>query len=232
MSKFVIPSVISRVYFANLSSITDYLKSTNVQLGASYRVAQQTTDRFNAGMEAAATYMNAGIDDIGMNSLSLYHLITPNFLSYPAIGPSTTQLFSNLSQALEFPPNSEIVISSIDHEANISPWVRAAKAHGLTVKWWTPSNGLTLTPENLRPLLSESTRLVACTHTSNVLGTIHDIKAIANEVHKVHGAMLCVDGVAYAPHREVDVKALDVDFYSFSWYKVGGFTGSSMGSRG
>ena len=69
-------------------------------------------------------------------------------------------------------------------------------------------------------MLSEKTRLVTCTHTSNVLGTIHDIRAIADEVHKVHGAMLCVDGVAYAPHREVDVKALDVDFYSFSWYKV------------
>ena len=139
-----------------------------------------------------------------------------------AVGPSTTQLFANLSQALEFPSNCEIVLSSIDHEANISPWLRAAKVHGLIVKWWTPSSGLILTPENLRPLLSERTRLVACTHTSNVLGTIHDIKAIAEEVHKVPGAMLCVDGVAFAPHREVDVEALNVDFYSFSWYKVVG----------
>ena len=77
-----------------------------------------------------------------------------------------------------------------------------------------------LTPEDLRPLLSEKTKLVACTHTSNVLGTIHDIRAIADEVHKISGARLCVDGVALAPHREVDVKALGADFYSFSWYKV------------
>ena len=77
-----------------------------------------------------------------------------------------------------------------------------------------------LTSENLRPLLSEKTKFVACTHTSNVLGTIHNIKAIADAVHEVPGAMLCVDGVAYAPHREVDVKALGVDFYAFSWYKV------------
>lgn len=68
--------------------------------------------------------------------------------------------------------------------------------------------------------MSEKTKLVTCTHTSNILGTIHDIKAIAEEVHKVEGAMLCVDGVAYAPHREIDVKELGVDFYSFSWYKV------------
>lgn len=77
-----------------------------------------------------------------------------------------------------------------------------------------------LTADNLRPLLSNKTKLVTCTHTSNILGTIHDIKAIADEVHKIPGALLCVDGVAFAPHREVDVKALGVDFYSFSWYKV------------
>ena len=77
-----------------------------------------------------------------------------------------------------------------------------------------------LTPENLKPLLSEKTALVTCTHTSNVLGTIHDVKKIAEMVHTIPGAKLCVDGVALAPHREVDVKALGVDFYAFSWYKV------------
>ncbi len=68
--------------------------------------------------------------------------------------------------------------------------------------------------------MSDKTRLVTCTHVSNILGTIHDIKAIASMVHAVPGAMLCVDGVAYAPHRQIDVKELDVDFYSFSWYKA------------
>ena len=162
------------------------------------------------------------------------------------IGPSTTQLFTNLSLALSLPPHSELIVSQIDHEANISPCVRLAKMQGHIVKWWTPSNAsnadadgmkrnvggneLMLTPENLRPLLSEKTKLVCCTHTSNVLGGIHDIKAIAEEVHSVPGAMLCVDGVAYAPHNAPNVKALGVDFYSFSWYKVRrmarGFPGS------
>lgn len=140
-----------------------------------------------------------------------------------AIGPSTTQLFANLSLILDFPPDAEIIVSSIDHEANISAWVRIAEARKLHLKWWTPSpppHNLILTVDNLRPLLSERTSLVTCTHASNLLGTIHDIKAIANEVHKVPGAKLCVDGVAYAPHRLVDVKALGVDFYAFSWYKV------------
>ncbi|KAL8964865.1 MAG: hypothetical protein Q9183_004171 [Haloplaca sp. 2 TL-2023] len=70
--------------------------------------------------------------------------------------------------------------------------------------------------------MNGNVRLVTCTHASNILGTIHDIKSIAEEVHRWEGAMLCVDGVAYAPHREVDVKDLDADFYSFSLYKTYG----------
>lgn len=139
------------------------------------------------------------------------------------IGPSATQHFANLSLVLNFPANAEIIVSSIDHEANISAWVRIAKLRNLNLKWWTPSpppHSLTLTVDNLRPLLSEKTSLVTCTHASNVIGTIHDIRAIADEVHQIHGAMLCVDGVAYAPHRHLDMKAIGVDFYAFSLYKV------------
>ncbi|MCJ1229040.1 hypothetical protein MMC12_005704 [Toensbergia leucococca] len=220
-----------------ITDITNYLHQSNVQLGASYKVAQQSTSKYADGYKAAAAFMNAREDEIGM-SLSCSnrdpephpHKFSPaDHFTHPTtsvIGPSTTQLFTNLAQALRFPPGSEIILSSLDHEANISPWLRLAKSQDLTVKWWTPpptnAHSLTLTRENLRPLLSKKTQLVACTHTSNVLGTIHDIRAIASEVHKIPGAMLCVDGVAFAPHREVDVKALGVDFYAFSWYKVYG----------
>ncbi|KAL8663238.1 MAG: hypothetical protein Q9168_008124, partial [Polycauliona sp. 1 TL-2023] len=188
-------------------SIRTYLEETNVQLGASYNIGQKATMKYNEGMRAAADFMGADVSDI-------------------VIGPSTTQLFANLSQsfALSFPSSAEIIVSSLDHEANISSWVRLAKIRNLTLKWWTPGpdDNLKLTPQNLRPLLSEKTKLVTCTHTSNILGSIHDIKRIADEVHTIPGAMLCVDGVAFAPHRQVDVKALGVDFYSFSWYKVYG----------
>lgn len=90
------------------------------------------------------------------------------------------------------------------------------------VKWWAPapSPNPELLVSDLKNLLSNKTVLVTCTHASNILGTIHDIKAIAEAVHEVEGAMLCVDAVAYAPHRKIDVKALGVDFYAFSWYKV------------
>lgn len=90
----------------------------------------------------------------------------------------------------------------------------------LKVKWWISEKPeLKLTPENLKPLLSSKVKFVACTHVSNILGTIHDVKAIADTVHEA-GALFCVDGVSFAPHRQVDVKAFGVDFYAFSWYKV------------
>lgn len=162
-----------------------------------------------------------------INWLTTLLPVTDN-IGVAVIGPSTTQLFSNLSLVLNLPVGSEIIISSLDHEANISPWVRLARLHNYTIKWWPTapaspthtSPSPILTPENLNPLLSEKTALVTCTHASNVLGTIHDVKKIAEMVHTIHGATLCVDGVALAPHREVDVKALGVDFYAFSWYKV------------
>ena len=118
------------------------------------------------------------------------------------------------------------MVSQFDHEANINSWVRLAHAGNHTVKWWKPGfqdddRSLLLTPENLRPFLSSRTKLVTCTHCSNVLGGIHDIKAIADLVHDtVPDALICVDGVAMIPHRPVDVKELGVDFYAFSWYKV------------
>lgn len=97
------------------------------------------------------------------------------------------------------------------------------------MKWWGAphSQNPILDTEILKGLLSKKTRLVACTHTSNILGTISDIKKIAATVHTIPGAMLCVDGVAYAPHRQIDMRDLDADFYSFSWYKVRSFNLSS-----
>ena len=131
-------------------------------------------------------------------------------------------MFRNLSFALEYPEGSELIISSIDHEANIAPWVDLAARRKLTIKWWTPKTkeNPKLLASDLKELLTSKTVLVTCTHASNILGTIHDIKAIADAVHTIPGALLCVDAVAYAPHRQIDVKGLGVDFYSFSWYKV------------
>lgn len=145
------------------------------------------------------------------------------------LGPSTTQHFRNVSYALNFQEGDELVISAIDHEANIAPWLELAERQKLVLKWWKPNptaapdagTNPKLLASDLPALLSNRTRLVTCTHASNVLGTIHDIKAIASTVHQHSpNALVCVDAVAYAPHRKVDVKDLGVDLYSFSWYKV------------
>ena len=178
-----------------------------MQLGASYPVAEASTKLFYDGCAAVAKYINASPDEA-------------------VLGPSTTQLFRNLSLSLYeyITPDSEIIVSKLDHEANIASWVQLAEWRQCTLKWWDSPNKTNpqLDCDVLRSLMSSKTKLVACTHTSNILGTINDIKAIAQTVHEVPGALLCVDAVAYAPHRAVDVRDLGVDFYSFSWYKVYG----------
>ncbi|KAK0761737.1 hypothetical protein N5P37_004536 [Trichoderma harzianum] len=145
-----------------------------------------------------------------------------------AFGPSTTALLRLLSQSLQPYLNSdaEMVCSTLCHEAAASSWVYLARSLGITIKWWIPSqdekDSPCLTVESLKPLLTPKTRLVTCNHVSNVVGTIHPIRELADLVHTIPGCMIVVDGVAWAPHRPVDVKALDVDFYCFSWYKVFG----------
>ncbi|KAF9768171.1 Aminotransferase-like protein fgm3 [Fusarium sp. DS 682] len=187
------------------NSIAEYLIETNVQLGASYKTSTQSTTIFDNAYKAAAKYINAGIDEI-------------------VIGASTTQVLRNLAAALKLQPGDELILSEVDHESNIDPWLHYAALAGATVKWWTALDRKNprLDPATLQTLLTNKTRLVACTHSSNILGTIQDIKAIADIVHKIPGALLAVDGVAYAPHRAVDVKELGADFYAFSWYKVYG----------
>ncbi|KAM0391885.1 hypothetical protein ACHAQC_006685 [Fusarium culmorum] len=197
--------VLGTVAKRQLNPITEYLIETNVQLGASYKTSTQSTAIFDNAYKAAAKYINAGIDEI-------------------VIGPSTTQVFRNLAAALKLQPGDELILTNVDHESNIDPWLHYAALNNATIKWWTPSdlNNPKLDPEQLRSLLTNKTRLVACTHCSNILGTINDIKAIADVVHEIPGALLAVDGVAYAPHRAIDVKELGADFYAFSWYKVYG----------
>ncbi|KAH7010512.1 pyridoxal phosphate-dependent transferase [Ilyonectria destructans] len=195
----------SQVLGTVAKSISQYLVETNVQLGASYKTSTQSTGIFDDAYKAAAKYVNANVEEI-------------------VIGASTTQVLRNLAAALKLQPGDEVILSEADHESNIDPWLHHAALAGATVKWWTPVDRKNpkLDPDALRNLMTSKTRLVACTHASNILGSISDIRAIANVVHDVPGALLCVDGVAYAPHRAIDVQEIGADFYAFSWYKVYG----------
>ncbi|HEY2892393.1 MAG TPA: aminotransferase class V-fold PLP-dependent enzyme, partial [Dongiaceae bacterium] len=139
------------------------------------------------------------------------------------IGHSTTMNVYLLAQALRptLKPGDEIIVTNLDHEANIGAWRRLAE-FGVVIREWQvdPVTGF-LDLGRLDELLNEKTRLVAVSHCSNIVGSFNDIPMIARKVHAA-GGLLMVDGVAAAPHRAVNVKQLDVDFYAFSLYKTFG----------
>ncbi|MEU0209680.1 cysteine desulfurase-like protein [Streptomyces canus] len=132
-------------------------------------------------------------------------------------GRSATQLTYDVARTLAktWSPGDEVVVTRLDHDANIRPWVQS----GATVRWaeFDPKTG-ELTVDAIRAVLSERTRLVAVTAASNLIGTRPDIPAIAWAAHEV-GALVHVDGVHHTAHALVDVEALGADFFVCSPYK-------------
>ena len=143
-------------------------------------------------------------------------------------GRSMTQLTYDLSRALakQWGPGDEVVVTRLDHDANIRPWVHAAAAAGATLRWakFDPASAK-LDLADIEAVLSPRTQLVAVTAASNLLGTRPDVPAIAHAAHSV-GALTYVDGVHLTPHDVVDVAGLDADFYACSPYK---FLGPHLG---
>jgi cysteine desulfurase family protein (TIGR01976 family) len=185
--------------------IQDYLYHTNVQLGGSYEISRLAGERI---IEARKTWAE---------------IIHADHHSEVILGPSTTMLLQNLSRSLVelFEPGDEVIVTNFDHEANIGPWKNMEKS-GIHVKFWEiDPNTFRPDLDQLKRLLTRKTRLVAFSHVSNILGSINPVKEFAWYIHEM-GALVCVDGVAYAPHRLPDVDDLDVDFYVFSLYKVFG----------
>jgi cysteine desulfurase family protein (TIGR01976 family) len=186
--------------------ITDYLLNSAVQLGASYSESVAAGARVMAARESVAQLINA---------------------RYPeecVMGGSTTHLLQILCRAIapSIQPGDEIVVTNCDHEANIGPWVRLCEERGATLRVWEVSpDSLDLELNDLDGLLSDNTRYVAMTHASNILGSVNPVAEVARKVHAV-GGKLCVDAVAYAPHRLIDVQASGADYYVFSFYKTFG----------
>ncbi|MEJ7794813.1 MAG: cysteine desulfurase-like protein [Nocardioides sp.] len=139
-------------------------------------------------------------------------------------GRSMTDLTYDVSRALArtWQPGDEVVVSRLDHDANVRPWVQAAEAVGAMVRWIDFDPDTTeLRQDHLSVVLSERTRLVALTAASNVLGTQPDVPSLARLVHDA-GALLYVDGVHHAAHVLPDLTGLGADFYTCSPYKFGG----------
>jgi cysteine desulfurase family protein (TIGR01976 family) len=137
-------------------------------------------------------------------------------------GRSWTQLTYDFSRTLakSWSAGDEIIVSQLDHDSNIRPWVQAAEAKGVTVKW-AKVNTQTgeLDTKSVTDLLSNKTKFVAVTGASNTLGTRPDIKAIGSAV-RANGSLFLVDGVHLTPHAVIDFKNLPIDFYGFSSYKL------------
>lgn len=185
--------------------VSDYLLTSSVQLGASYAQSQAAGERVLAARRSVAQLINAPADD------------------EVVMGGATTSLMFLFTQALlpGVKPGDEIVVTNTDHEANIGCWMRLRQAGAVVKVWEVNPRTLALDLADLDRLLSPRTTWVAMTHASNILGTVNPVAEVARRVHAV-GGRLCVDAVAYAPHRLVDVQASGADAYVFSFYKVFG----------
>lgn len=183
-----------------------YMLETYVQLGGGYPLSRRCT-RTVEQAHAFALNLMGGLPHAGQ----------------AIIGASTTALLNMLAScyARVLRPGQEIVLAETGHEANLGPWERL-EALGIKIRWWRlDRERLTLPLEGLHEVLSKSTALVAIPHVSNLLGEVLDLAAVCRAAHTA-GARVVADGVAFAPHRAMDVTAWDVDWYAFSTYKVYG----------
>lgn len=195
----------SQILKGVVDRIGDYLLTTNVQQGASYAVAERSGERLCQAQAEIAELIGAGRPE------------------EVVMGPSTTLLLQLLARGMagHFRPGDEVIVTRMDHESNIGPWVGLAHL-GVVVKFWELDRAtLALDLDALDRLITDRTRLVCFTHVSNILGEMTPVAEVTRLAH-ARGCQVCVDGVALAPHRAVDVSTWDVDYYALSFYKVYG----------
>ncbi len=187
-------------------AVKHYLLHQNANVGMSFATSRETDVLIEETMRACADLV--GCEDyreivFGQNMTSL-----------------TIQLASALSRT--WGPGDEIVVTRSDHDANVRPWVLAAKWSGASIRWIDiDPNDCTYRAETIDSSIGESTVLVAIGAASNFSGTINDVKGICEKAHNV-GAEVFVDAVHYAPHGLIDVKNLDCDYLACSSYKFFG----------
>jgi len=191
---------------AVLDRMTAYLTETNANHAGAFETSRQSDALVDEARGAAADFLNASrAEEI-------------------VFGPNMTSLTFDLSRAIgrRLRPGDEILVTRLDHDANITPWVMVAEERGCTVRWvdFSPEDG-TLNMDDLQAALDSGPRLVAVGYASNALGTINPVKKIVEMAHEV-GAWVYVDAVQYAPHGPIDVQELESDFLVCSAYKFFG----------
>jgi cysteine desulfurase family protein (TIGR01976 family) len=191
-----------------IAAISDYLKRDNANTCGAYATSRQTDVTIAGARSAMADFLGCNPDEI-------------------VFGPNMTSLTFAISRAIgrELGPGDEIVLTHLDHDANISPW-RALEERGVTIRMAEiHEDDCTLDMDDLARKITDRTKLVAVGYASNAVGTINDVAKIIRLAHE-RGAMAYIDAVHYAPHGPIDVRALDCDFLVCSTYK---FFGPHMG---
>lgn len=190
---------------AVIEAVTGYWRTMNANSGGQFRTSVDSDAMVHRVREQLAAFLNAP---------------SPEEI---VIGANMTTLNFALSRALArtFKPGDELVVTRMDHDANVAPWLRIAADGGLTVRWVDVRPDGTLDLDSLDAALTPRTRLVASVHASNALGTINPVGEIARRAHAV-GAVHVVDAVQSAPHLALDVQAIGCDFLLCSSYKFFG----------
>ncbi|OAE29161.1 hypothetical protein AXG93_1862s1180 [Marchantia polymorpha subsp. ruderalis] len=182
-----------------IDAISNYMRASYVQVGAGYDLSNRATETIKSAHNHMKTFTNAhGVGEV-------------------VFGASTSQMLTNLSYCYShlLAEGDEIIVHEANHEANSGPWLRMAVRCGLTVKWWRVNyDTFESELEALAALLSPRTRIVAVAHVSNILGEVLDLERVVKLVKTRVGdsvVRVVADGVAYAPHRAVDVAKWAVD---------------------
>jgi cysteine desulfurase family protein (TIGR01976 family) len=185
-----------------LDAVHHHLLTCSVQRGGRYRQSHEVDAAIQRARQSVATFLNAREPEevaFGMNATSFIRIVS-------------------LALADTLGDRKEIVVSDMDHEANVATWL-ALQRYGVEIRWWRMRRDGTLHPADLERVLNSNTRLVACTAASNALGSIVDVKEVARMAHAV-GAEVFLDAVHYAPHGPIDVQELDCDYLVCSGYKI------------
>ena len=185
-----------------LDAVTAHLLEHNVQRGGRYAQSVAVDAAIQRAREKVAALLNARRPEeiaFGMNATSFIRLVSL------AIGQTLGE-------------RSEIIVTDLDHEANVATWLALATV-GASFRWWRMRDDGRLNCEDLEPLLGPRTRLLACTIASNALGSLVDVRRAAELVHSAGGEIF-LDAVHYAPHGSIDVQALECDYLVCSGYKI------------
>ncbi len=185
-----------------LDAVNHHLLECNVQRGGRYAKSREVDEMILRARHSVADLVNArDASEIafGMNATSFIRLVSL------AIGQTLRE-------------RNEIVVTEMDHEANVATWL-ALERSGAKFRWWKMREDGNLHVDDLVPLVSSTTRLVACTLASNAIGSIVDVTAAARVAHRF-GAELFLDAVHYGPHGLIDVQAFDCDYLVCSGYKI------------